>query len=72
MSSGARLLVAILGSLVYWLLAMIALFAILLPCGMGPDATCAMTSPITFWLAVISFVLIYVALLLRLKNWKRN
>ena len=72
MSSGARLLVAILGSLVYWLLAMIALFAILLPCGMGPDASCNMAGPFTFWLAVIGFVLIYVALLLRLKKWKKN
>ncbi|MBX7461104.1 hypothetical protein [Qipengyuania huizhouensis] len=72
MSSGVRLLVAVLGSFVYWLLAIIALFVILLPCGMGPDANCDMASPLTFWLAVIGFVLIYVALLLRLKNWKKN
>ena len=72
MSSGARLLVAILGSLIYWLLAMIALFAILLPCGMGPDANCDMASPVTFWLAVIGVVLIYIALLLWLKNGKKN
>ncbi|MXO50808.1 hypothetical protein GRI42_05750 [Erythrobacter gaetbuli] len=51
---------------------MIALFAIFLPCGMGPEADCDMASPVTFWLAVIGVVLIYIALLLRLKNWKKN
>tara|TARA_B100000029_G_scaffold175181_1_gene172140 strand:+ start:36885 stop:37004 length:120 start_codon:yes stop_codon:yes gene_type:complete len=39
---------------------------------MGPEADCDMASPLTFWLAVIGFVLIYVALLLRLHSWKKN
>ena len=72
MKFSARLIIAIFGSLAYWLFATIVLFAILLPCGMGPEADCDMATPMTWWLAVIGFVLIYAALLLRLKNWKKN
>ncbi|GEM_PF-3131885 len=72
MSLPSRLLIALVGSFVYWALAGIALLFVLLPCGMGPEADCDMASPLTFWLAVIGFVLIYVALLLRLHSWKKN
>lgn len=70
MSFAMRVIVGLVGSCIYWTMASIALFLILLPCGMGPDADCEMASPLTFWLAVAAFVLIYVGLMMRLRNWK--
>ena len=70
MTADKRLILGLIGSFVYWTIAVIALFFILLPCGMGPEADCEMVSPFTFWLAFAGFVLIHVALLLRLRNWK--
>lgn len=70
MSFAMRLIVGLIGSCLYWMMASIALFLILLPCGMGPDADCDMASPLTFWLAVAGFVLLYVGLMMRLRNWK--
>ena len=70
MTADKRLMLGLIGSFVYWTIAVVALIFILLPCGMGPEAYCEMVSPLTFWLTVAGFVLIYVALLLRLRNWK--
>ena len=72
MTLTGRLLIVLVGSFVYWAIAGIAIFFVLLPCGMGAEADCDMASPLTFCLAVISFVLIYVALMLRLDSWKKN
>ena len=72
MSFDARILVIDLGSFSYWVLAAVALFVILLPCGMGPEADCDMGSPATFWLAVAGFILIYAGLLMRFRRWTRS
>ena len=73
MSAASRVAIAVLGSLTYWAFALIALFAMLLPCGMGPEADCDMASPFTFWSAAAGFILIYIALVLfARRKWKSS
>ena len=72
MSKFGSWLVFVLGTLVYWPLATFALLAILMPCGLGPEADCEMASPITFWLAAAGLSLIYVSFVMRLRIWKRK
>ena len=66
MSSLVRLMLVVLGSFAYWALAIRILASILAPCGLGPGMECAPSDAATFWLAAIGFVLVYVALLMRL------
>ena len=65
-----RLLAFLLISIAYWAAGAIFLFITLLPCGMGPDASCDLPSEFTMWSAMIGVFLVYVAICLFLgRRW---
>jgi len=57
-------------SFAYWAASAVFLLVTVLPCGMGPDASCADPSVFTLWSAVIVVVLVYAAICLFLgRRW---
>ena len=64
MKTLSRLLTFVILSIAYWAAGAIFLFVTILPCGMGPDATCDMPGEFTIWSALIGVLLVYIAICL--------
>ena len=73
MTLPGKILFLLLASIVWWGVAFLVVLDVLVgPCGMGPDATCATTSPVPIAVPIISSIAGYIALVfLIIRRWSR-